>query len=85
MRAWVHRDWSAKAKTAGFVAAALGALAGAWLGFHAATDLLALITAIVGASAGANLTLLGIDIHRGRSVRSRIAAAPGAPIAAGAA
>ena len=48
--AWRNREWSARTKTAGFVAAVAGALVGAWLGFHAAADLLALVTAIVGAS-----------------------------------
>ena len=42
-------------KATGFAAAVAGALAGAWLGFHAAADLLALVTAIAGAAAGANL------------------------------
>jgi hypothetical protein len=69
--AWVHRDWSGKAKTMGFVAAAVGALAGAWLGFHAAADLLALVTAIVGAAVGANLILLVLDIAWDRRVRDR--------------
>ena len=42
-----------------------GALVGAWLGFHAATDLLALLTAIAGAAAGANLALILLDIAPG--------------------
>jgi pimeloyl-ACP methyl ester carboxylesterase len=70
--AWVHRDWSGKAKTMGFVAAAVGALAGAWLGFHAAADLLALVTAIVGAAVGANLILLVLDIAWDRQARARV-------------
>ena len=49
------------------------ALVGAWLGFHAAADLLALVTAIVGAAAGANLALILLDIARERSVRRRVA------------
>ena len=39
-----------------------GALVGAWLGFNATDGLLALITTIVGAAVGANLTLLALDI-----------------------
>ena len=70
--AWVHRDWSANAKTAGFVAAAAGALVGAWLGFNATTGLLALITTIVGATAGANLSLIVLDMTRERSTRSPV-------------
>ena len=54
--------------------AAAGALVGAWLGFHATTGLLALVTAIVGAAAGANLTVIGFDIARERSARDRSAA-----------
>jgi pimeloyl-ACP methyl ester carboxylesterase len=69
--AWVHRDWSMKAKAAGFAAAGVGALAGAWLGYQAAADLLALITAIVGATAGANLILLVFDISWDRRARDR--------------
>jgi hypothetical protein len=68
----VHRDWSTKTKTTGFAAAAVGALAGAWLGFHATADLLALVTAIVGAAAGANLTLLALDIAWDRKARNRL-------------
>jgi hypothetical protein len=45
---------------------------GTWLGFHAATDLLALLTAIAGAVAGANLILLALDIARERHVRDRV-------------
>jgi pimeloyl-ACP methyl ester carboxylesterase len=73
--AWLHRDSSAKARSTGFVAATVGAMAGAWLGFHAAADLLALLTAIAGAVVGANLTLILLDIARERSARARRAAA----------
>ena len=45
-----------------------GALVGAWLGFHATADLLALVTAIVGAVAGANL-ILSLDIAWARQAR----------------
>ena len=73
--AWVHRDWSANTKTAGFVTAMAGALAGAWLGFNATTGLLALITTIVGATVGANLALIALGITWERLVRSRSGAA----------
>ena len=49
--AWLNRETKATARLIGFVARVGGALAGAWLGFHAGTDLLALLTAIVGAIA----------------------------------
>ena len=67
--AWVARDSSATAKAIGFAAAMGGALVGAWLGFNAATGMLALLTTIVGAAAGGNLTLLGLDIAGDRSAR----------------
>ena len=71
--AWVNRDWSATTKTTGFAAAVGGALVGAWLGFHATTDLLALVTAIVGAAVGANLTLVLLDIAWDRQAHDRFA------------
>jgi len=58
----VNRDWSAKTKATGFAAAAAGTLVGGWLGFNATEDLVALLTAIVGAAAGGNLLLLALDI-----------------------
>jgi pimeloyl-ACP methyl ester carboxylesterase len=77
--AWVHRDWSATTKTAGFVAAMGGAILGAWLGFHATAGLLALITTIVGATVGANLPLIVLGMTRARSVRDRFPAATSSP------
>jgi pimeloyl-ACP methyl ester carboxylesterase len=71
--AWVHRDWSATAKTVGFAAAVGGALVGAWLGFNSTTGLLALLTTVVGAAAGGNLTVLALDIAEDRSARDRVA------------
>jgi hypothetical protein len=67
--AWVKRDWSARAKTSGFVAALGGALMGAWIGFTVLTGLFAVVTTIVGAAAGANLILLVLDIARDRTAR----------------
>jgi pimeloyl-ACP methyl ester carboxylesterase len=72
--AWVHRDWPAQSKAVGFTAAAAGALAGAWLGFHAAVDMLALVTAIAGSIAGANLALILLDMSRAHSAGSHPAA-----------
>jgi pimeloyl-ACP methyl ester carboxylesterase len=71
--AWVNRDWSAKTKTTGFAAAAAGALVGAWLGFNATEDLVALLTAIVGAAVGANLTLILLDMTRDGSIGDQLA------------
>jgi pimeloyl-ACP methyl ester carboxylesterase len=72
--AWTHRGWAAKTKAIGFAAALGGALVGAWLGFHTTEGLLALITAIAGATVGGNVTLLGLDIAWDRQVRERFAA-----------
>ncbi len=73
--AWVNRDWSAGTKLTGFGAAVGGALVGAWLGFNATEDLVALFTAIAGAAAGANLILLFLDIVWDRQAHDRVAAA----------
>jgi len=64
--AWV----SGRSRLAGFLFATAGGLVGAWLGFHAGFDLLALVTAIVGATAGANLALVVGDISRARQAQS---------------
>jgi hypothetical protein len=52
-----------------------GALAGAWLGMQATTDLVALLAAIAGAIAGANLALIVLDMTWDRRERERIATA----------
>jgi hypothetical protein len=69
--AWVNRDWTAVTKATGLAAAVAAGLVGAWLGFHAAADLLALLTAIVGASVGANLALIFLDVAWDRQIRDR--------------
>ena len=56
-----------------------GALVVAWMGFHAAAGLLALVTAIAGATAGANLVLIVLDMTWERAIGSRFAAAPSPP------
>jgi pimeloyl-ACP methyl ester carboxylesterase len=73
--AWVNRNRPASVRTIGFLAATAGALVGALLGFHAAAGLLAVITTIVGAAVGGNLTVLALDISMGQQVRER---SPGA-------
>jgi hypothetical protein len=72
--AWVNRDLRAGARTIGFLASMATALIGAWLGFHSATGLMAVVTTVVGAALGANLALLALDISWGRHVRDRSAA-----------
>jgi hypothetical protein len=73
--AWVRRDWNAATKLTGFAAAVGGGLVGAWLGFNSSDALGALLTAIVGAIAGANLSVLGLDIAWDRQRRDRTVAA----------
>lgn len=63
----VRREWSREDRTAGLVAGVAGALLGAWLAFDATTPPLAILTTIVGATAGANLLLIALDLVRGRS------------------
>jgi hypothetical protein len=72
--AWVHRDWSRQARTAGLWTAMGGALVGAWLGSNATVGLLALITTVVGSAVAANLALIMLDISRDRSIRRNLAA-----------
>jgi hypothetical protein len=72
----VNRDWSTGTKATGFAAATAGALVGAWLGFNATEDLVALLTATVGAAAGANLTLILLDSLRAPSVGGHLATKP---------
>jgi pimeloyl-ACP methyl ester carboxylesterase len=72
--AWVNGAWDAHTKITGFAAALGGALIAAWLGFHATEGLLALVTAIAGASAGGNLALLALDIAWDRQLRDRFPA-----------
>jgi pimeloyl-ACP methyl ester carboxylesterase len=71
--AWVNRAWSAWTQWTGVAAAAGGALVGAWLGLNVTEGLVALVTTIVGAAAGANLTLLGLDIAWDFQARDRFA------------
>ena len=54
-----------------FVATSVGAVLGAWLGYQVSSGLFALVTAILGAVAGANLVVLGLDISRDRAARKR--------------
>jgi pimeloyl-ACP methyl ester carboxylesterase len=71
--AWVHRDWTAQSKGVGLAASVAAALVGGWLGFHATGDLMALVTAILGAVAGANLVLILLDMLRAASPDERVA------------
>ena len=72
--AWVNRDRPARATTIGIWVALTGALGGALLGFNATAGLMAVITTIVGAAAGANLSLIALDVARiGRAAGDRSA------------
>ena len=73
--AWVNRA-SATPGNTGLAAAVGGALIGAWLGFNvtdAGFGFLAPFVAIVGATVGANLFLLALDIAWDRQARVRLA------------
>jgi pimeloyl-ACP methyl ester carboxylesterase len=72
--AWVAHSASAATRTTGWVLGTAAALVGAWLGFHTAEAVLALITTTVGAILGANLTLIIFDIMRERSELDLLAA-----------
>jgi hypothetical protein len=66
LRWFADRARPMRAQAIGFWAAVGTALASAWLGLHAIDGLFAVVTAIVGAAVGANLTLLLLDINRDR-------------------
>ena len=71
--AWVNRVSATPANT-GLAVAVAGALIGAWLGFNvtdAGFGFLAPFVAIVGATAGANLSLIALDIAWDRQARVR--------------
>jgi hypothetical protein len=77
--AWVDPNWAKDTRSMGFLAAAGGALIGAWLGLNATAGLLALITSILGAAAAANLALIAHDVSRARSARSAATLRPPPP------
>jgi pimeloyl-ACP methyl ester carboxylesterase len=62
--AWLHHDWPAETRRVGLAAAALSALVGGWLGFHAGAGLLVLVTTIAGAAAATNLALILVSVAR---------------------
>jgi len=62
--AWVNPDRPARATRIGIWVALTGALVGALLGFNATSGIMAVITTIVGAAAGANLGLIALDVAR---------------------
>jgi len=74
---WVRPDTPTALRAKGVPDAGVGALVGAWLGFHATSGLMALVTAIVGAAIASNLSLLVLDIWTERSARSRTATPAG--------
>ncbi|MGZ8696605.1 MAG: hypothetical protein ACXWZ1_04555, partial [Gaiellaceae bacterium] len=66
---------SQRSRVARFVATVEGAVIGAWLGLNVTPGLFAPLLAIVGATAGANLIVLVLDIRRDRGAREPAAAA----------
>lgn len=71
--AWVDREMAPRAGWIGVAAATSGALVGAWLGFNAMGTLFGVITALVGAAAGANLGVLALDLLWDRPALERSA------------
>jgi pimeloyl-ACP methyl ester carboxylesterase len=67
---WVRPDTPTPIRANGVRDAGVGALVGAWLGFHATSGLMALVTAIIGAAVASNLCLLVLDIWTERRARS---------------
>ena len=74
--AWVNPDRPAKATRIGIWVALTGALVGALLGFNATAGIMAVITTIIGAAAGANLGLIALDVAR---IGERPETVPGEP------
>jgi hypothetical protein len=72
--AWLDPDWSSRTKVTGFAAAVVGALVGARFGFYAVEGIVAVFTTIVGATAGGNLALIGLDLVWDRQARDRFVA-----------
>jgi hypothetical protein len=60
-------------KGIGLATSVASSLVGVWLGFHATTGLTALVTAILGAVAGANLVLMRLAMMWVRSAGDRVA------------
>lgn len=75
--AWVHRDWPAALRLRGAAAVLLGAGVGAWLGYGAASGILAPLTTVLGGAALANLLVILVDIVDERSARGRPTGGPG--------
>jgi pimeloyl-ACP methyl ester carboxylesterase len=74
--AWVFKDDPAHSKRNALVAVMASSFAGSWLGFNAGADLLAIITAIVGATLLSNLVLIVIDVVGARAIVRSLANAP---------
>ena len=60
------------ARIIGLAAAVDGALVGGWLGFHSTEGFVALITTIVGATIGANLLILALDMTSASQPTGRV-------------
>jgi len=71
--AWTDRNWFASTKRLGLGLTIAAALFGAWAGFNATSGLPALVTAIIGAAAIANLALIVLDIVWDRRAHNRLA------------
>jgi pimeloyl-ACP methyl ester carboxylesterase len=67
--AWLNPTDRHMRRATGIALAIGGGLVGAWLGFHAADGLLAVLTTIAGATTAANLVVIALDSTSGRSGR----------------
>jgi hypothetical protein len=78
--AWVQRGWSGSTKAAGLAASMGGAVIGGWLGFLAGSGMLAVFSVILGATLGANLLLIALDIAAPGSDAGSVPPVPAYPV-----
>jgi pimeloyl-ACP methyl ester carboxylesterase len=76
---WVRTETQKAMRAKGIVAAGVGAMVGAALGFHVTSGLIALITTIIGAAVVPNLSLLVLDIWTERAEPAVMATTPPQP------
>jgi hypothetical protein len=80
--AWVSSDRPGRANAIGLAASLAGALVGAWLGFNVIDGLFAVVTTILGAVVGANLTLIVYDLLHERTAPEGAHESPAVPAGA---
>ena len=80
--AWVSSERPGRANAIGLAASLAGALVGAWLGFNVIDGLFAVVTTILGAVVGANLTLIVYDLLHERTAPEGAHESPAVPAGA---